>query len=103
MMELKNIALLFSLKVIPEGQALRGEEYKGAVKFYFWRFGTWITVYVDDRLPTVNGKLMHSRSSNDDEFWVSLIEKAYAKCVFLQLNVCSLGAANFTWCKNGHV
>ncbi|GIX79364.1 calpain-B [Caerostris darwini] len=66
-------------KVIPSNQPLSGEGYKGIVTFRFWRFGHWITVYVDDLLPTKKRKLIFSRSSEPREFWVSLLEKAYAK------------------------
>lgn len=34
---------------------------------------------IDDTLPVVNGKLALGHSSNLDEFWPSLMEKAYAK------------------------
>ncbi|KAF8785968.1 Calpain-2 catalytic subunit like protein [Argiope bruennichi] len=66
-------------KVIPSNQPLSGEGYKGIVTFRFWRFGHWVTVYVDDLLPTKKKKLIYSRSSEPREFWVSLLEKAYAK------------------------
>ncbi|XP_035222772.1 calpain-3-like, partial [Stegodyphus dumicola] len=66
-------------KVIPSNQPLSGEGYKGIVTFRFWRFGHWITVYIDDLLPTKKRKLIFSRSSEPREFWVSLLEKAYAK------------------------
>lgn len=37
-------------------------------------------VEIDDRLPVSHsGELLCSHSSNRDEFWVSIIEKAYMK------------------------
>jgi hypothetical protein len=39
----------------------------------------WTEIVIDDRLPTLNGKIQYARSSNDQEFWICLIEKAYAK------------------------
>lgn len=66
-------------KVIPPNQKLCGVGYRGAVRFRFWRFGQWVTVCVDDRLPTKNGKLIYGRCTERREFWVPLLEKAYAK------------------------
>lgn len=41
-------------------------------------------VEVDDRLPAGRyGELLCSYSSNDDEFWISIIEKAYMKVSIL--------------------
>ncbi|CAH8826219.1 unnamed protein product [Trichobilharzia szidati] len=71
--------LLF--KVIPQNQTLKGSDYSGAVHFQFWRFGQWIDVVIDDRLPVLKGtcRLVFMHSTDGKEFWSSLLEKAYAK------------------------
>ncbi len=57
----------------------RNPQYRGFIRFQFWRFGEWVEVCVDDLLPTVNGKLIFAKCMNPDEFWVALLEKAFAK------------------------
>ncbi|XP_042886096.1 calpain-A-like isoform X2 [Penaeus japonicus] len=66
-------------RVVPPDQALFGDGYTGLVVCRFWRFGEWVTVCIDDRLPTKDGVLIFARSAEPSEFWVALVEKAYAK------------------------
>ncbi|XP_018022767.1 calpain-A isoform X2 [Hyalella azteca] len=66
-------------RVLDPNQALHGDKHTGLIVCKFWRFGSWATVCIDDRLPTRGGKLLFARSSDDSEFWVALLEKAYAK------------------------
>lgn len=48
-------------------------------------------VEIDDRLPVSHsGELLCSHSSNRDEFWVSLIEKAYMKVTVPCHSACSV-------------
>jgi uncharacterized protein YbbC (DUF1343 family) len=52
--------------------------------FRFWKLGKWFDVVIDDRLPfcTNEKKLLFcSNPKQPNEFWGSLIEKAYAKFV----------------------
>lgn len=69
--------MLYLLQVIPWDNRLFN--HKGLYHFRFWRFGLWEDVYVDDMLPTKDNKMIYASSTDPNEIWPALIEKAYAK------------------------
>ena len=56
-----------------------GNNYKGYFKASFWQYGEWINIYIDDKLPTKRGDLIYGECKTNNNFWVPLLEKCYAK------------------------
>ncbi|XP_029655228.1 calpain-2 catalytic subunit-like, partial [Octopus sinensis] len=68
-------------KIVPSNQSFT-EDYAGIFRFNFWWYGEWKEVVVDDRLPVdkITHKILYAHNNSEpDEFWVCLLEKAYAK------------------------
>ncbi|KAM4694875.1 calpain-10 [Discoglossus pictus] len=67
-------------KVFPSGQSTWPDPgYTGRFTCCFWHFGHWVDVTIDDRLPCLGDKLCFSHCQDESAFWLSLLEKAYAK------------------------
>ncbi|XP_074720969.1 calpain-13-like [Strix uralensis] len=68
----------FLENVLPKDQGFQ-DGYAGIFHFRFWQYGDWVDVVIDDRLPFLNGRYLSVQPRTSNEFWPSLLEKAYAK------------------------
>ncbi|KAG5666809.1 hypothetical protein PVAND_014819 [Polypedilum vanderplanki] len=100
---LGNLAMhpkLFAKVVCEDNGDFDEERYCGVFHFRFWQQGTWVDVVIDDVLPTYNGSLVFMKSSEKNEFWSALIEKAYAKLYGgyenLEGGFCAFALTDFT-------
>lgn len=66
-------------RIAPSDQTFAERDYAGVFRFNFYVYGRWIEVVVDDRLPTDRGRMVYVHSSQPNEFWGALLEKAFAK------------------------
>ncbi|XP_054166643.1 calpain-9-like [Oppia nitens] len=66
-------------RVVNPLQNFNPNTYSGIWRFRFWKFGQWVDIVIDDRLPTYKGRLLYMQCSDSSEFWAALLEKAYAK------------------------
>ncbi len=66
-------------KVLSPNQHLYGEKYNGSIRVKLWTFGEWKEVQIDDLVPMKKGKFVYGHCADKTEFWVHLLEKAFAK------------------------
>ena len=78
------LSVLATRQELLEGVFFNGEKHKdvGIFTCRFFKDNTWVYVVVDDRIPCYDnneGTPVFARCRDNDELWVPLIEKAYAK------------------------
>ena len=58
---------------------MANEDVYGAVTVRLYKRGCWHYVTVDTRIPCLNGKPLFARNRRSQEYWMCVLEKAYAK------------------------
>jgi calpain len=53
-------------------KVLFGAGYTGLIEIRLWRYGQWVSVFIDDRLPQRRGAYCYAHSSDPTEFWVKI-------------------------------
>ncbi|CAJ1433777.1 unnamed protein product [Effrenium voratum] len=66
----------FMARLLPGAQTINPE---GIYAVRFWQDGEWRVVVVDDQLPCRKPNRLFFAAARNGDFWVSLVEKAYAK------------------------
>ncbi|XP_014259944.1 calpain-3-like [Cimex lectularius] len=67
--------------IVPKDQDF-DKKYNGSFNFWFWKYGEWQNVVVDDFLPYEYNNVyepVFSVLDYENSYWYSLLEKAYAK------------------------
>lgn len=76
-------------KAVTEKFDTREINDEGKYDIWFWDIryptggyqGSWVTVTIDDMIPTSNGRPYFMQARTDGELWPNLMEKAFAKFV----------------------
>ncbi|KAJ8352975.1 hypothetical protein AAFF_G00125670 [Aldrovandia affinis] len=87
-------------KVLPTDQGFQ-KDYAGIFHFRFWRFGKWVDVVIDDKLPMMDGRFIFVHSKTPNEFWPALLEKAYAKVCGSYADMNSGACLRLSWTSPG--
>lgn len=81
--------------------------HSGCFRFRFFRFGEWIEVVVDDRLPTMDGELVYMHTSKvrgSPKGHRALAHRARCVCVWLTCSTrCSIGVFSGCLCWKRHM
>ena len=68
-------------------ESLYEVKYNGCIKINLWLDDKWASILIEDRLATVEGKLIYGSCQNTSSFWLPLLEKAFAKYILTYFSV----------------